>query len=116
MPRAVVRWQRGPRPKDMAGKQVRVIPLPKNPMWVGLEEVEGDRFLVANSETGRVIEIDPAGKVLWETNVPGACGVARLPGGTTLVATSKRVVEVDRQGKVVWEKTAAGYARRVHRR
>ena len=48
--------------------------------------------------------------------VPGACGVARLPTGTTLVSTNQRIVELDRQGKIIWEKKATGYARRIHRR
>src|SRR5206468_12464622 len=101
---------------DINGKSVRTIPLPRDQMWVGLEELEGDRFLAANSDLGRVIEVDATGKIVWEAKVGGACGVARLPGGTTLVAANQRVVELDRQGKVIWEKKAEGYARRVHRR
>ena len=46
---------------------------------------------------GRVIEVDATGKIVWEAKVAGACGVARLPGGTTLVAANQRVVELDRQ-------------------
>ena len=56
------------------------------------------------------------GKVVWQGNVGGACGVERLPNGHTLVATANRVVELDRAGKTVWEKKVPGYARRVHRR
>ena len=74
------------------------------------------RFLLANSETGRVIEVDAKGKLFWEATVAGATGVERQPGGTTLVATNERVVELDRRGKVIWEKKADGYARRIHRR
>ena len=59
---------------------------------------------------------DKAGKVLWENKVPGACGVARLPNGHTLVATANLVVEVSRDGKRVWERRSGGYVRRVHRR
>jgi hypothetical protein len=101
---------------DVAGKQVRTVPLPRHSMWVGLEEVEGGRFLLANSTTGQVIEVDATGKIVWEAKVPGACGVARLPTGTTLVSTNGRILELDRQGKVTWEKKATGYARRIHRR
>ncbi len=101
---------------DAAGKPVRTVPLPSQSMYVGVEDLPGDHFLVANSQSGRVLEVDAAGKVVWEANVPAACGVARLPNGHTLVATSRRVVELDAGGKPVWEKAIDGYARRVHRR
>jgi hypothetical protein len=101
---------------DTAGRQVRTIPLPKTSMWVGIDGFGRDRFMVANSTTGRVIEVNAEGKILWEGNVPGACGVSRLANGNTLVATSHRIVELDRKGAVVWEKKTTGYVRRVHRR
>src|SRR5262249_32099526 len=101
---------------DKNAKVLRTIPVPVEGTWVGLEELPQDRFLVANSGTGKVIEVDAKGKVLWEATVASACGVARLPSGNTLVATQGKVVEVDRGGKVVWERTCDGYARRVHRR
>jgi hypothetical protein len=101
---------------DTAGRRVRSIPLPRQSMYVGIEDIGPDRFLVANSNSGRVIEVDATGKILWEGNVSGACGVTRLPTGNTLVATSNRVVELDRKGTVVWEKKTTGYVRRVHRR
>lgn len=101
---------------DTAGKMVRKVPLPPQSMWVGLDDVPGDRFMVANSSTGRVLEVSAAGKVLWEGNVSGACGVSRLPNGHVLVAGPNRVVELERGGKIVWEKKVTGYARRVHRR
>jgi hypothetical protein len=101
---------------DTAGNRVRSVPIPKETMWVGIQDLPGDRFLLANSSTGRVVEVDGTGKLLWEGKVAGACGVARLPNGNTLVATSQRVVELDRQGKAIWEKRSGGYVRRVHRR
>ncbi len=101
---------------DMGGRKVRTVPIPHQSMYVGIEEVGNDRFVVANSTTGQVLEVDAAGKIVWQGNVPGACGVTRLPGGNTLVATSLRIVELDRAGKIVWEKKTTGYARRIHRR
>ncbi|HKB42661.1 MAG TPA: PQQ-binding-like beta-propeller repeat protein, partial [Gemmataceae bacterium] len=100
---------------DIAGKTVRKVPLPQG-FWVGLEDLPGDRFLLADSNNGRVVEVDATGKVRWEGGVAGACGVTRLPNGRTLVATNGQVVELDRSGKVVWDKKVSGYARRVHRR
>jgi hypothetical protein len=101
---------------DMAGRKLRSIPLPNQSMYVGIEDIASDHFIVANSSSGQVLEVDAAGKIVWQANVPGACGVTRLPGGNTLVATAQRVVELDRAGKIVWEKKTTGYARRIHRR
>jgi hypothetical protein len=101
---------------DTAGKKVRSIPLPRQGMYVGIQDLPGDRFLVANSTSGRVLEVDAKGKVLWQANVPSACGVCRLPNGHTLVAAAGRVVELDRAGKKAWETITPGYVRRVHRR
>ena len=92
-------------------KPVRTIPLPKEGMWVGIQDLPGDRFMVANSANGRVLEIDKTGKILWEGAVTGACGVWRLPNGHTLVASNRRVVELDRTAKVVWEMAGDGYVR-----
>jgi hypothetical protein len=97
-------------------KPVRKVPLPKDGMWVGIQDLPGDRFMVASSSKGRVLEVDKAGKILWEGQVAGACGVWRLPNGHTLVTTDRRVVELDRAAKVVWEVGGEGYVRRVHRR
>jgi HEAT repeat protein len=101
---------------DSQGKKLRSVPLPRDGMWVGLRDLPNDRFLLANSTSGRVLEVDQTGKILWETKVPGACGVERLPSGNTLVATSGRVVEFNRAGREVWEKKSEGYVRRIHRR
>jgi HEAT repeat protein/outer membrane protein assembly factor BamB len=101
---------------DSAGNRVRAVKIPHETMWVGVEDLPGDRFLLASSGAGRVIEVDKNGKVLWEARVPGACGVTRLPNGHTLVATRGKVLELDRAGHTVWERPSDGYVRRVHRR
>jgi hypothetical protein len=101
---------------DSSGRNVRSIPLPKNSMYVGIQDLPGDRFLLANSSTGQVLEVDAAGKVVWSASVPGACGVSRLANGHTLVGVHNRVVELNRDGHTVWERATAGYIRRVHRR
>jgi hypothetical protein len=101
---------------DTTGKRVRTVSIPRDAMWVGVRDLPGDRYLVASSSAGDVLEVDRDGKVLWRTKVQGACGIARLPNGHTLVATAQRVIELDRKGEKVWEKTTEGYVRRVHRR
>jgi hypothetical protein len=101
---------------DTRGKTVRKVPLPRDGMWVGIRDLPNDRLLVANSTSGRVLEVDRAGKICWQGQVKGACGIARLPNGNTLVATNQRVVELSREGKTVWEMKSDGYVRRIHRR
>lgn len=99
-----------------AGQKVRSVTLPRDGMWVGLRELPGDRFLVSNSTSGRILEVDRSGHILWQAKVNGACGVNRTPNGHTLVAANNRIVELNRVGQVVWETTTPGYVRRVHRR
>jgi len=67
--------------------------------------------LIADSDNGRVLEVDGGGAVVWrfpsgkEQHLDGPRDAERLPGGTTLVADSGngRVLEVDPAGEVVWE-------------
>jgi hypothetical protein len=99
---------------DTTGRRVRSVPLPRGSMYVGIEDLPGDRFLVANSTTGQVLEVNGAGKVLWSAAVPGACGLSRLPNGNTLVGVDRRVVELNREGRPVWQRETGGYVRRVH--
>jgi hypothetical protein len=104
---------------DNAGKTVRTIRLGNNQGgWCGVEVLPGGRFLVALLNASKVLEIDAAGKTLWQCSVPGASHAIRLPNGHTLVAsmTNRRVVEVDREGKTIKEMTTDGRPWRVHRR
>ncbi len=52
------------------------------------------------------MEVDAAGKVVWECKIAQACQALRRPNGHTLVCSygGRRIVEVDREGKIVWEK------------
>jgi hypothetical protein len=100
---------------DTKGKKVRSVPLPPGG-YIGIRGLPGDRFLVASSGSGRVVEVDRTGKIHWEVKLSGACGVCRLPNGHTLVSTNQLVVEYNRAGIKVWEKRRDGYVRRVHRR
>lgn len=86
--------------------------------WSSVEELPGGRLLLAFMGTGKVLEIGPDGKPLWEAHVPGCCHAVRLPNGNTLVACmqQQKVVEVNRAGKTVWEKATAGRPFHVRRR
>jgi len=102
---------------DSLGKVVRTVPLPIKGGWSGIEGVAGNRYLVVNHGQGKVLEVDIAGKTLWEHTVPGACYASRLPGGNTLViSNNKGLVEIDWAGKVVWECGIKTALWRGHRR
>lgn len=68
------------------------------------ERLGNGRTLVALYLRNRVVEIDPAGHVLWGIDVDGPYSAQRLDNGNTLVceARAKQVVEVTRAGRVVW--------------
>ena len=84
--------------------------------YPGVEYLPGDRYLATDVQLGRVLEVDGAGKVLWQTDVPGACGAERLPDGHTLAYLNHKVVELDAAGKRVWTKETTGNVRRAYRR
>jgi hypothetical protein len=85
-------------------------------LYVGIEDLPGGRFLVADSRGGHVLEVGATGAILWQADVPSACGVERLPNGHTLVGANHKVLELGVDGKPVWEKTVEGYVRRAYRR
>jgi hypothetical protein len=101
------------------GKELRRVDLGNNSGgWWGLEALPGGRFLVAYSSTGKVMEVDAAGRVVSEIKVAGACNATRLPDGHVLVAsmTHRRIVEVDREGKTIKEFATVGRPWKIHRR
>jgi HEAT repeat protein len=83
--------------------------------WVSVETLPGGRYLIAYSGTGKVIETDATGKILWECDVPKCGWATRLANGHTLIANvdDRYVVEVDRTGKEVWRQTTQGRPFRV---
>jgi hypothetical protein len=103
--------------ESATGREVQSLPQPNNRAgWCGVEVLAGGRFLVALTTPGTVLELDAAGKTLWQCAVPGACHAARLPNGHTLVASVSRrqVIEVDRAGRTVAEVPTGGRPWRVH--
>jgi hypothetical protein len=104
---------------DRAGKTVRSLQIGRiGGNWCGIEGVGGNRYLVVEYNQGLVLELDAAGKIVWECKVPGASFASRRPDGRTLVCsfTSQRVVDVDRTGKVVGEITVGTSPWRAHGR
>jgi hypothetical protein len=102
---------------DTSRQHTRWVPLPKaDSGYTDIQGLPGDRFLVAQLGTGRVLEVSATGQVLWQAEVPGACGAVRLPTGHTLVSSNHKAVELNAWGESIWEKAAEGYPRRIYRR
>jgi HEAT repeat protein len=87
------------------GRTVRSFDLPRG-HWCGVHALPNNHYLAAELNEGRVVEVDAAGKVVWECRVAQACQALRRPDGRTLVCSygGRRIVELDRAGKIVWER------------
>jgi hypothetical protein len=99
-------------------KQLRTAEVVKNgDMWMSVEQLSADRFLIAPYRSNKVMEIDSAGKVLWECATQTPMSALRLPNGNTLVGSNmgKAVIEYDRGGKEVWKLEVDGNVRCVRR-
>ncbi|HVW27870.1 MAG TPA: hypothetical protein VHC69_21035 [Polyangiaceae bacterium] len=75
---------------------------PLNPRYLSDGNV-----LVAESSGDRVVEISPAGSVVWEyTHVAYPTAAEHLSNGNTLIADrdGQRAIEVTSEGTLVWEK------------
>jgi HEAT repeat protein len=87
---------------------------------VGLEVLPNGHVLVAQGKTRRAVELDAAGKAVWEATGNDAVSTAtRLSNGHTLITCpggTPSIVEVDRSGKVVWEYDADTALYRARRR
>lgn len=71
--------------------------------WASMEVLPNGRYLLALAGSDRVLEIDAAGKVLWECTVRTPASATRLRNGHTLIASfdERCIIEVDRAGKEV---------------
>jgi outer membrane protein assembly factor BamB len=78
--------------------------------WSSVERLPGGNYLVALYSNNKVVEVDAAGKVLWECKAANPGHATRLRNGNTLVANieGRTVVEYDRAGKEVWSVKAPG--------
>jgi HEAT repeat protein len=103
---------------DTTGKELMRLTLGGMGNWAGVEALPGGRYLVARSGANEVVEVDRAGKVLWQVPVKNPNSAVRLKNGHTLVAShdDKCVYEFDRAGKQVWKRTVEGNTFRARRR
>jgi hypothetical protein len=101
---------------DRAGKTVRSFQLDPDGGWYGVQGLSGNRYLVVDHSKSLVLELDAAGKMVWECKVQRASYAVRRPDGHTLVCCydTQRLTDVDRAGKVVSELTVGAAAWRAH--
>lgn len=89
---------------DPEGKELARVPLGSISDIGSIQKLATGAYLLAMPEVNRVIEVDSAGKVLWEVAIEHPQHVSRLRNGNTLVACwpTNQVVEFDPRGKQVW--------------
>lgn len=103
---------------DGQGQTVRAVNVPGDPHEVVL--LPNQNWLITCGDGHKLLEVDPAGKTVWEINendLPGnplrlLAGCQRLPNGNTLVCNylghghigkQPQAFEVTRDKQVVWE-------------
>jgi hypothetical protein len=99
---------------DAAGRKVRTVTPAEFASgagyWGTAEQLPSGRFLLALGTSRKVVEVDAAGKTVWQVDVPNVVFATRLRNGNTLVCNFEEhlVVELDRAGKVVSKQKLAG--------
>lgn len=75
----------------------------KNPY--DADRLPNGNTLIADTYNQRVIEVSPAGEIVWKHEGITPIDCDRLPNGNTLIAddNGRRVIEVDPSGRVVWK-------------
>src|SRR5262249_4792385 len=88
------------------GNQVKTFNIPFfNISGNGAEVLPGDRVVVSDGRSNKVIEFGSDGKQVWECPVLNPLIPHRLSNGNILVAGSNNpaIYEIDRRGKIVKE-------------
>jgi HEAT repeat protein len=104
---------------DATGKELKSFNLPGGGVAQTNEVLPNGNVLIAVQWMNKVMEIDPDGKVVWETTAMQPMAPFRLPNGHTLIPLQQwpaKVIEVDKTGKQVAEMTTTTYTYRVRRR
>ena len=90
---------------DPGGKEIGRLPLPRMKDLRLLRRLPNGHTLMTVSGPSRAIEVDAAGKVVWQATFPGkGYKASRLANGNTMVSTGGQVtlVELDPAGKIVF--------------
>lgn len=97
---------------DDKGEEVwRVSELSGGP--TSIQRLDNGNTLIACTEGGQVVEVDPAKKIVWNAPLEGRpVDARRLDDGRTLVTLQhgQKVIEIDSAGKQVWEIAGVGMA------
>jgi hypothetical protein len=103
---------------DASGKELLSFPVDIRTYGGRIQVLPDGRVLVPQFSLNKVVEQDPAGKVVWEVSFPQPIAAVRLPNGNTLVTSlqQQRAVELDRSGKTVWEYQGSSRVTRAWRR
>ena len=95
---------------DATGKELKTyrIQVSSNNSIGGIDFLRGGGLVV--SQTDKVVEYNPDGKMVWQAPAKDANCVTRLPNGNTLVASlsGRYLIELDRGGKEVWRYAGSG--------
>ncbi len=99
---------------DADGKEVKTIntaAFGNTSGWSSVEKLPSGNYLIALYSNNKVVEVDGAGKVVWQCTAKNPGHAMRLRNGNTLVANveGRTVVEYDASGKnEVWNVKAPG--------
>ena len=88
---------------DTDGNILWVCPDPGFPY--DAERLENGNTLIASTSVNRVIEVAPAGTIVWEVGADFPSDAERLDNGNTLIACWGKVIEVAPNKTVVWQYT-----------
>jgi HEAT repeat protein len=73
-----------------------------------------DGYLIAGPDLGKVVEIDAAGRTVWQARLNARLATRWRDNWLAFCGDEAgRLVEIDRQGRVVWEAFPAGHVQRV---
>jgi hypothetical protein len=89
---------------DSDGKELKGFKIPSETSIAKLDALDDGRVVIGLFGTGKVLEYDINGKLIWEVRAKSPTSVQRLPNGNTLIASQsdRSVIEIDRAGKEVW--------------
>jgi HEAT repeat protein len=95
---------------DTAGKQLQAFAVNPGGGVGSVDVMPNGHILIAEQNTGKVVEYSPEGKRVADANAPQPRTATALPNGHYLVASwqDQRTFEVDRSGKIVWEHKSTG--------
>jgi acetyl esterase/lipase len=84
-------------------------------LTISAERLSNGNTVIADTGLGKLVEVTPAGQVVWQYVNPDLAGnrmrhCRRTPSGTTLIAVeaASKIIEVDRAGKIIWSWSTPG--------